>query len=242
MSLIVLNRTALHEQICEAIRERILDGEYKPGERLNIDQLARAMNVSSTPVREALARLISERLVSFQPNKGYRVTPPPDAGWLADLFDVRMLLEPYAARVGAGRRDAAVLARLEELQGQIAQLDPEDPRSCQLFVRLNQAFHTIIIDSAGNRALSEQYTTLSYHAQIALVYRLGLKDIPQVLQEHVPLLDAFRSGDGQAAEAAMCAHIAAGKARAVTFVAQTVPAESPGSASTADQLGGFANG
>lgn len=225
MSTITLNRSALHEQVSQGLRELIIYGQYKPGERLNIDRLAREMGVSTTPVREALARLVSERLVTFQPNRGYRVTPLPDTGWLADLFDVRALLEPYAARRAAERRDAQVLERLCELQEQIFRLDPEDQRSCLTFVQLNQQFHTLIIEAAGNRALIEQYTTLSYHAQIGLVYRLGLKDIPQVLDEHVPILDAFRAGDGAAAESAMYLHIVGGKQRAITFVSQACEGE-----------------
>ncbi|MHB1005374.1 MAG: GntR family transcriptional regulator [Chloroflexota bacterium] len=221
MCAITLNRTALHEQICEAIRDRIVLGEFEPGQRLNIDQLARDMGVSTTPVREALARLISERLVLFQPNKGYTVTPPPDAGWLADLFNVRMLFEPYAAGIGAALGDLVVVSELERLQAQIAALDLADPYTCQRYVKLNQIFHTTIIDSAGNKALSDAYKTLSYHAQIVLVYQLGLQDIPQVLEEHMPILRAYHATDGPCAEEAMRVHILEGKNRAVSFLSRS---------------------
>lgn len=217
MTSIVINRTALHEQICDAIRERIVMGDYRAGQRLNIDQLARDMGVSTTPVREALARLVSERLVNFQSNKGYAVTPPPDAEWLANLFNVRALIEPYAACIGAQKADQATLAEMEEIQRQI-QLVDDDLRGRQQFIQLNQRFHTLIVDSAENKALSELYKTLSYHTQIALVYRLGFTDIPLVLDEHVNIISAYRAGDGLAAEAAMRDHIEHGKVRTVEFV------------------------
>lgn len=217
MSSIVINRTALHEQICDALRERIVLGDYRPGQRLNIDQLARDMGVSTTPVREALARLVSERLVQFQSNRGYAVTPPPDAEWLSDLFDVRRLLEPYAAGVGATKADPAVLAEMEQIQRQIEDLG-DDLRGRQRFVQLNQRFHNLIVDSAGNKALSETYKTLSYHTQIALVYRLGFSDISLVLNEHVHIIAAYQAGDGPAAERAMREHIDLGKARGLDFV------------------------
>lgn len=221
---IVLNRAALHEQICDAIRERIILGEYQPGRRLNIDQLARDMGVSTTPVREALARLISERLVQFQSNRGYSVTPPPDAEWMSDLFEVRRLVEPYAAGVGASRADPSLLAEMEGFQARLAALDMKDIRSIHKYIQLNQRFHNLIVDSAGNRPLSEQYKMLSYHAQIALIYALGLNDIPQVLDEHVPIIDAYRACDGPAAESAMRQHIEQGRNRAVAFIAAKAPA------------------
>lgn len=231
MRLIQLHRTGLQEQISEAIRQRIIYGDYPPGTRLNIDRLAQEMKVSTTPVREALARLVADRLVAFEPNKGYRVTPPPDAAWLSDLFDVRMLVEPYAAGVGAARRDPAVLERLTECQDRIAALKQDDITACHRFIELNKEFHTEIVRSAGNRALYEQYIILSYHAQVVLVYRMGLMDIPMVLSEHVPILAAYRQGDGAAAEKAMRDHIKGGKGRAVDFVVETKASFDPASSS-----------
>jgi DNA-binding GntR family transcriptional regulator len=233
MGSIVLNRTALHEQICNAIRDRILLGDYQPGQRLNIDQLARDMGVSTTPVREALARLVSERLVLFQSNRGYAVTPPPGPQWLGDLFDVRGIMEPYAARVGAPKANAAVLAEMNQLQASIEALD-DDLIGRQRFIQFNHRFHNLIIDSAGNRALSEQYKTLSYHTQIALVYRLGFTDIGLVLDEHVHIIEAYRTANGPAAETAMFDHIMQGKARAVAFATGQKWAELMESDLTAD--------
>ncbi len=221
MSAIVLNRTSLCEQIYEAIRDKIVYGEFKSGQRLNVDQLARTSDVSVTPVREALARLAAERLVVFEPNKGYRVTAPPDPGWFSDLFDVRNLIEPYAASIGAVRRDERILLNLLDLQRQISELSLDDVSSHQKFVRLNKDLHTLIVESAGNSALLEQYKTLSYHAQVALLYTRGMHDVPEVSREHVPILEAFRRQDARAAEESMRAHILGGKRRALGFMSET---------------------
>ncbi len=234
MAGIVLNRAGLHEQVCDAIRDGIVTGEYQAGQRLNIDQLAREMGVSSTPVREALARLVSERLVVFQSKRGYSVTPAPDEEWLRSLFEVRLLLEPYAARIGADLRDQDSLQELEQAQQMMESLDLQDPNATPGYLRFNQQFHRSIVDSARNRVLSEQYNSLSYHTQIGLVYGLGLHDIPQVISEHYPIIAAYREGDGEAAAAALIDHIHNGRDRTLSFVVSGVNSEAKQGGSTED--------
>ena len=68
-------KTVLASTVYDALKERIMDQVYLPGERLNIDGLAADLNLSPTPVREALVRLAAERLVTFESFKGYRVSP-----------------------------------------------------------------------------------------------------------------------------------------------------------------------
>ncbi len=75
-----LGRSGLATRAYEALREQILDQTIKPGARLNIDQLTGALGVSSSPIREALARLLSERLVSFAPYIGYSAATAPPSG------------------------------------------------------------------------------------------------------------------------------------------------------------------
>src|ERR687886_150212 len=96
-------RTVLVEPVYQALKERIVDQAFPPGARLNIDALAVELNVSPTPVREALARLAAERLVTFAPFKGYSVLSPLSQRQLADLMHVRQLLEVEAARLAASR-------------------------------------------------------------------------------------------------------------------------------------------
>ena len=217
VDLFVLNRAGLQEQIAQALRERIAAGHYRAGERLNIDALARDLEVSSTPVREALARLSAERIVEFVPNKGYRVMPPPDAGWLADLFDVRLLFEAYAVRLGAARRDQAILRRLEELHRQMGELTA-DAAGRRAFATLNRDFHAAIVDSARNRVLSRQYEPLSYQYEVALARATGSRDIAKAVQEHACILDAYHEGDRRTAEEALRGHLLAAEQRAAAVL------------------------
>src|SRR4030088_3616894 len=92
--------------VYEAVTELVMDQHIEAGARANIDLVARQLNVSPTPVREALARLEMDGLVMKEPLRGYSVTPMLDTKTSNDLYDVRRLLEPFAAPGGAGAPEA----------------------------------------------------------------------------------------------------------------------------------------
>lgn len=92
-------RTVLAITIYDALKERIMDQIVAPGERLNMDALALELKVSQTPIREALARLSAEGLISFEPYRGYTVSPFPTSRELAELIHARRLLEGDAVRL-----------------------------------------------------------------------------------------------------------------------------------------------
>src|SRR5258705_5931329 len=98
------SRQTLTDSVYEAVMELVMDQHIEAGGRVNIDLVARQLNVSPTPVREALARLEMDGLVMKEPLRGYSVTPTLDTKTFNDLYDVRRLLEPFAARRAAQRR------------------------------------------------------------------------------------------------------------------------------------------
>src|SRR5947209_12480806 len=91
------------EMLYERFKQQIIDRHWLPNQPLNIDRLAREYGVSITPVREALARLSADRLVVAAAHRGYTVAPPPSTARMEELFTVRLLLEPHAARGAATR-------------------------------------------------------------------------------------------------------------------------------------------
>src|SRR5260370_24273617 len=99
----------LTDSVYEAVMQLVMDQQIEEGGRVNIALVARQLNVSPTPVREALARLEMDGLVMKEPLRGYSVTPTLDTKTFNDLYDVRRLLEPFAARRAAERRDDKVL-------------------------------------------------------------------------------------------------------------------------------------
>ncbi|HYD56044.1 MAG TPA: GntR family transcriptional regulator [Burkholderiales bacterium] len=220
-----LRRTTLSEQTYEALKERILDQTLAPGTWLNIDALVRELGVSSSPVREALARLEAEKLVVLQLYSGYSVAPHPTADYLNQLMEFRILVEGYCARVGAPRRNPATLALLASLVKRMSATKRLGARYRE-YKKLGQAdgqFHQAIVDSAGNEVLSQVYASKHAHLLMSRLFRHRAdagSPAAVVMAEHRAVLRAYEEGDGRAAEKALCRHLEASRQRLVAPVSR----------------------
>ena len=216
-------RTVLTDAVYDALLARLMDHTMEPGDRIGIDQVARDLDVSPTPVREALARLESEGLVQKTPLKGYRASPLLDAAGFADLFEMRLLTEPYASARAAERVDASVLARLEEsaaVMQQFAEASSDDSdrtgsdrvEAFKVFALEDGRFHQLIADHCGNTLLAEGIARLRAHRHL---YRLYFTEgiAAETAREHERILAALRTGDATAAEAAMRTPLACSQRR-----------------------------
>ena len=213
-----LVRTTLTEQTYEALKERILDRRLEAGARLSIDAISRELNVSSSPIREALVRLEAERLVTSELYAGYSVAPHPTNEYLRDLLAFRITLEGQCALLGAPRQDRAVLAAMRQAYEQMARA-PRIGRRYREYYRFVQAdgrFHQALVDSAGNAVMTEVYATLQPIILQSRLYFSTQSDdtrLEEVLGEHRQVLEAFEAGDGEAARAALVAHLDGGRRR-----------------------------
>ena len=135
------------------LRRLIIEGHYAPGTRLVEDRLARDLGVSRTPVRQALARVAVEGLVQLFPNRGAVVRTFTHAD-LVDAYDLRAVMEGYAAYRAAGRISPGQLADLEAaaaaLEGSLQQHFPTRQAEVHFLVEHNQRFHNTIIAASGN--------------------------------------------------------------------------------------------
>lgn len=225
----LLTKSTLAEQVYEVLKEQILDGALKPGTRLNIDALSADLSVSSSPIREALARLEAERLIVSELYSGYSVAPTPAPAYLNQVLDFRILLEGACARIGAERRDASVTEELKKTFAVMSKTHKLGARYQQYrkFVLADAQFHLIIVNSARNEVFTEIYSKMhaiaGMHA-ILLQSRLYLNrnhsatPSDNVLNEHRAILEAFRKGDGKAAEQALREHLENGRRRVMTAV------------------------
>lgn len=200
-------RTAL------ALREGILRGDFPPGARLGEVELAGRLEVSRTPVREALSRLAAEGLVELRPGRGARVrswTPEQ----LRQIFEVRLRLEPYAVRLAVPRLDADGLAELDVLAAQMCRLGRSGPgRDLAAVVQRNRRFHGALVDAADSPALAASLTAVIHGAVVHQNFHHYAPDaLARSLAHHVELVAAARAGDPDWAEAVMRAHL--GNARA----------------------------
>lgn len=207
-------RSVLTDEVYGAVLSLLMDRVVAPGQRVGIEELARMLQVSPTPVREALVRLEAEGLVAKQPLRGYTAAELLDAEGLRQLYEMRELLEPAAARLAASRASTTVLDQLAESvermrreQSRVAEVDASYGQFKD-FADHDSDFHRIIAATSGNRLVSEALIRLRPHLHL---YRLQFPDgvAADTVEEHARVLDAVQAGDGAAAEAAMRAHIAA---------------------------------
>ncbi len=203
-------RNGLAAEVYEIIKKKILDVETVAGVRLNIDQLARGHGVSSSPVREALARLLSERLVVFKRFAGYVVAELPDKQYFADLIEYRLLLECHAVRLGAPRRDRDTLKRMHDAAWEMERLPLG--RTYEEFHEFNlwdARFHMAMIHSAGNRVFVQSYEDLRPHLQLSRLYLRQRRQVEKeaVVKDHLAIINAFEAGDVEASVEAARAHV-----------------------------------
>ncbi|SDH10740.1 DNA-binding transcriptional regulator, GntR family [Leifsonia sp. 98AMF] len=218
-------RRALADDVYDAVLGLLMDQVIEPGSRASIDGIARQLNVSPTPVREALARLESEGLVVKKALKGYTAAPLLDSDGLRQLFEMRRLLEPYATRNAAGELDADTLKQLEDLcdamhrSGQAAQTGGDRFKDYKDFANQDAEFHRIIAEHSGNALLADAIGRLRSHMhQYRIYFKHGVVD--ETSGEHEAVLEALRSGKPASAEKAMLDHITKSYARISASLAE----------------------
>jgi DNA-binding GntR family transcriptional regulator len=211
------SRQVLADHVYDELMVALVDGRLEADEALNIDALARTMQISQTPIREALARLEATGLVVRAALKGYRVAPLFSVEEVIELMDARQVLEPENAfrACTQGRGDL-----IEALSHSIDDLEhsPTDPTTGTIkpYWEADERFHRLIAEGAGNRFLLSAYTALGGHVQrFRLFGGLGVSDADHAISEHTTILETFRSGDADAARTEMSRHIANVRSRAL---------------------------
>ncbi|WP_445184494.1 GntR family transcriptional regulator [Pseudonocardia sp. Cha107L01] len=206
-------RQILTDSVYDAVKALIMDDAVPPGAKLNMDALARDLAVSQTPIREALARLESERLVLKEPLRGYTSAPLLDRRAFEDLYEFRLHLEPWAAGRAAERADDG--SRLE-LTAELA-TGTEVPtsgrfREYQPLTTHDARFHDLVMRLADNTTARAALADTHCHLHIfRLFYSSGTG--ATVHAEHGAVGAAISAGDPAGAEAAMRAHLEAARDR-----------------------------
>jgi len=202
---------SLRDQVLAELRTRIIDAQYRPGERLTEDRLAADFGVSRNPVREALRVVEAEGFIEIQPRRG-AVVATPDERTMRDMFATRAVLEPLGARIAAERATAQELGALRQLLD-----DARDATNDGDFVRvaeLNTALHHVVMQMSGNRWLVQFSTAMFRH--VHWVFRLGASHrAVHSWEEHVRLVEALEAHDPAAAEEAARDHVHAAESAAI---------------------------
>jgi DNA-binding GntR family transcriptional regulator len=194
---------SLADRAYYAIRELIVSLELPPGSAVREPELTAELGIGRTPVREALRRLAQERLVEVFPRRGIFVTTV-DVRDLARLCEVRLVLEPEAARLAAER---AIQADLDELNELLSLLGPRRRRDHRALIELDQRIHRAVYRASHNEFLSETLETYYAHAQRIWMLALARTDLGAAVHEHAGLLDAILRGNGERAAELMRRHV-----------------------------------
>lgn len=212
---------SLTEVAYRALTEAIFDRDFAPGDRLGIDAAAKRLGMSITPVREALARLASDGLISQTANKGFTVTPLLTPSEFHALFTARRVLETEALRArpdgtGAAARilDPAVVSDAE-IDGLIdiahrMRAGGRGPTydSYGRFSAMDNLFHQALVGLGGNRFLSNAWRGLHFHLHVSRLYAgAGVIDFDQATLEHEAIVRAARRRDGAALAIEAAEHI-----------------------------------
>ncbi|MGU3432208.1 GntR family transcriptional regulator [Actinomycetes bacterium M1A6_2h] len=191
------------------LRDQVLTSPASTGTFLNEGELASAIGVSRTPVREALLLLVSEGLIEMVPKRGAYV-PPVSGRQIGELMDLRGVLERHAASTSITRGNAPVAEMTHALAEQEMLSEHTSDDASKQFIHWDGLFHQALIDSAGSELLSRTYAGLR-----ARQLRVGLSAIVeaagrqhQVCGEHQAIVDALAAGDEDRALRAIDDHLA----------------------------------
>lgn len=193
------------EWVYERLRQGILAGEFKPGERMRQSAVAERFEVSQTPVREALARLASDGLIELQPRRG-AVVNSLSPREIEEIYELRRVLDPYVARRAATEASDADLRRIAAAAEACAE---EGLDAVELFDR-NRSFHRAIYEACGNNRMIQLFETLWDSVTAIRMFEVYVSDpeeLGRMNSEHAAITAALLERDADAAERLVREHI-----------------------------------
>ena len=187
------------------LKQSFMIGEFEPGQRLTLPQLAEAFGTSQMPVRKATSRLVVARAIEAMPRRSMRV-PQATVERLDALLPLRLHLEGEATRLAVMRPDQQLAERLGQIDAEMRAMAPR--QDTKTYLRLNQQFHFTVYRECGNEHLVDLIELLwMRYGPLMNIVRTGvLSKSGQV--RHAEVIDAIRQGDPEAARIAICGDIA----------------------------------
>jgi DNA-binding GntR family transcriptional regulator len=238
-----VRRDALAELAYEAIKERIIDQHYAPGEPLRAEETAIALGVSATPVREALSRLWAERLVVRKVHQGFAVAPELDLQRYSDLFDTCTWLQVRAIELGATTITSEELAEMRRiLAGMDSAWQHRGYDMFRLFHKNDSAFHSAVMRLSRNSFLPDLWDDLNPTALLTRLYYRGftISAVPttEVSAEHHAIVDALATRDPASVRHAVVTHHENSKQRWLKLAGTLIaPATEPNGPRSPTELG-----
>lgn len=194
---VAISRLSLHEQVAEEIRYMIISGDLRPGEKIRVSELAEDLDVSLTPMREALKSLEKDGMVDLMTNRGARVSEISVEG-TRSLFEVISRLEALAAELAAKRITEQEMQTLEDLHARMR--DRHEAGDLPAYFDLNRQIHDLVVEAAKNPDLSRVRTSLAFNVERARFLSVATEaHRGKSVQDHERLMAALRQHDAEAA-------------------------------------------
>lgn len=205
----------LGDEVYNTIYAQLMSQKILPGSRISIDNLARELGVSQTPIREALSRLEAQGLVVKTHLIGFSAASQMDRMRFDQLYELRLLLEPFAARKAADLITPEQFETLKRLADEMS-VSGQGRVSYSDFARLDGQFHDLIALASGNDLIQETLANLHTHMHLFRLFH-HQQAASTANTEHADLIEALEARDGDRAETAMRTHVERSYDRFSTF-------------------------
>jgi DNA-binding GntR family transcriptional regulator len=205
-----LSRYVLTDEIYTLLKDQLINHEIAPGEKINIDQLGRELEVSNIPIREALSRLTAEGLVNMVPFKGMYATEM-SLQELDEIFEIRMELETVAVRKAAPRIPGYLIENLiQDMQVCSSKRPKVREEQIKLISEMNNSLHGLILDYCDNQTLKNLITMYIERIQRYLSFinqEMNEQVIEDEWNEHMLVIRPLSVGNFEEAERALLEHL-----------------------------------
>lgn len=199
-----------------AIKSRIADCTYPPGSMVNEEILRLSLNISRTPIRDALSRLEQEGLIVIKPKKGILISPLTLED-ISQIFEIRMVFEPYALENYGNRLEESLLLNQYKLFS-------AEPGSASQSFLYDDELHASIVQATQNRYIVESYNTISLQNQrMRMLTGVKPERLASTYDEHKQILAACLKKNWKEAAEAMRNHLWKSKDSALSIVLETNP-------------------
>lgn len=206
-------RASLGDEIYDTLLSQLITLKIAPGSRIAVDALVRELGVSQTPIRAALIRLETDGLVVKLHNIGYSAAPNPTRERIEQIYEMRLLLEPFMAAKTAARMNDGMRHELTAMEKKMATPASRDAKLAYgKFALLDADFHTWIATHSGNALAAEALGRLYAHTQLFRL-RFHSRVTDEAIEEHARIVKALLAGDAARAKTEMERHLRRSRAR-----------------------------
>ena len=202
----IVDSTNLRDQTYDIIKNMIILREIEPGKKINEEHIAKEIQVSRTPIREALCRLENEGIVKIIPRRGAFVSDLTETN-VQEILLIREVLEGLVVRLAVENMDEKTLDKLRKVLEKVSTL-PEEDRDLINYTQSEVDFHALLLSASNNQMLKNMMEIVNAHLQIIRLRTVVIPERAQkTVKEHQQILRAIENGDAASAEELMRKHV-----------------------------------